>query len=83
MLEKKYPKITKKDLVDGVKKWKKENEWEEEFEDEGYCDSDDNFGTVHYHKTFGRILREYLGNDYKKVKIKARKGKIVIERIEE
>ena len=27
MPEKKYPKITKKDLVDGVKKWKEENEY--------------------------------------------------------
>lgn len=33
MPKKKYPKITKKDLEEGVKKWKEENEWEEEFED--------------------------------------------------
>jgi hypothetical protein len=57
--------------------------WEEEFEDEGYCDCEDNFGLINYHKTFGRILREYIGSNFNKVKIKAKKGKIVIEKIDE
>ncbi|KKM19652.1 hypothetical protein LCGC14_1653470 [marine sediment metagenome] len=92
MPEKKYPKITKKDLGDGVKKWKKENEWEEEFEDECghcYCETADAvyLKLIKSDKWLENLIEDCIGetdwNNTIKVKIKTRKGKIVIERIEE
>lgn len=55
--------------------------WEEEYEDEIFvmCSYD---GGMETKKGLEKLVEKYLGNEeYIKVKIKAKKGKIVIERI--
>ena len=75
-----------------IKNLIKENEWKEEFEDEiilmeDTCREgiDKKYLGFEVNKNYGKLtmlIKDFIG-DNNKVKIKARKGKIVIEKIEE
>lgn len=56
--------------------------WEEEFEGKSLIYPEDSFTIENPKTTFGRIFRKYISEEQIQVTIKARKGKIVIERVE-